>query len=686
MGGGASGHPPDTSVLPESPVLGIVIPVFGSTLSLLTIIEDIRLTFTPICTFRIYLVDDGNPPDIGDWLVQNCAGLPHVTLIRLKRNYGQQNAVLCGIRHSLCCRYIATMDDDLQHDVNTLLALYQTILEGFDIVYAVPGAGSPPSGAAKSPKSTVRFLGSRMRDLLFRTMLKLPRRLKVSSFRVMTGALAREITTDASGFFYLSAAVFRRPRKAKTLFYKARPRAYGKSGYTLPALVKLYGNILRFYSPLAPVLTTKKRRQTMLYEEADPGVPGGKTIMILGGSNCQLHALERARYEGHRVILADYTPSPPGAPLAHIHCRVSTFDVDACIEAAKTHRADAVMTIGTDQPVYTAACISRSLGLPSSLSPQEALAVTNKKMMKQVLTDHGIPTVPWLLIDSHTAPRDLDGLTPPLVIKPLDSQGQRGIFKCATPHQLLSCLPGTLSFSRCTKALAEQFYPGDEITVSGWVRDGQLTVLTVTDRLLYPDPVHIGICIGHRFPSIHMNRYEEIYRISDATARAFQLKEGPFYLQLLIGQEGIRVNELACRIGGAFEDVTIPWLTGFDILKAVMDLSLGRPAALDLPKDFRPDRTEKQSAVQLLFGRPGEIASLTPVETLRQMPFLLDCGYNYRPGQKIPAAHNATARLGHGVITGTPDTIASHIDEFYRNLKILSPAGENLVTRLYPAR
>ena len=117
-----------------------------------------------------------------------------------------------------------------------------------------------------------------------------------------------------------------------------------------------------------------------------------------------------------------------------------------------------------------------------------------------------------------------------------------------------------------------------------------------------------------------------------------------------------------------------------------MDLSLGRPSALDLPEDFRPDRTEKQAAVQLLFGRPGEIASLTPVETLRQMPFLLDCGYNYRPGQKIPAAHNATARLGHGVITGTPDTIASHIDEFYRNLEILSPAGENLVTRLYPVR
>ena len=682
--------------------LGIVIPVFGSTESVLHLVRWLRAVFSGVTTYHIYLVDDGNPAEISAWLAEHCS-FAEVTLIRLKRNYGQQNAVLCGLRHAAGCRYIATMDDDLQHSPDTLLSLYRTILQGYDIVYAVPRAGTdipetetgipradagapgaekavpgmeadvPQTDAAVSAppqkaRSAFRFLGSRMRDLLFSLLLKLPSDIKVSSFRILTGELAAEISRDASGFFYLSAAVFSRPRKAFTLFYPARPRPYGRSGYTVKKLAALCWNIFRFYGPAARFLTSSKGRASVLYEES--------AVLILGGSNCQLHAAQRARQLGHRVILADYTTRPPAAAYAHVHEQTSTFDIEGCTELARREHVDAVMTMGTDQPVYTAACVSHRLGLPAFLSPEQALAVTNKRVMKQILAENGIPTVPWRLVDAHTTAADLCGLAPPLVIKPLDSQGQRGIFKCEQAGQLLSCLPETLSFSRCTQALAEQFYPSDEVTVSGWVHAGRLTVLTVSDRLLYPDPVHIGICIGHRFPSVHMHRFAEIDALSREVARAFRLTEGPFYLQLLIGEAGIRVNELACRIGGAFEDVVIPYLTGFDILGAVIALSFGQSVTPELAPGFRADRPERCAAVQLTFCRPGVIASCTPVEQLKKLPFLLDCGYNYRPGRQVPPAHNATARFGHAVIAGAPDTIAGHIRQFYAEFEVLSPTGE----------
>lgn len=656
--------------------LGIIIPVFGSTNSVTCLIDQIDSVFSDVCTFHIYLVDDGSPEDVYHWLKNHCR-FPHVTLIRLNKNYGQQNAILCGIRHAKNCRYIATMDDDLQHSPDTLLALYHQIQEGYDIVYAVPRT-SPASSFHSNNGSLLRSIGSHMRDLLFRLVLRLPSHIKVSSFRIMTRELASEISAQASGFFYLSAAVFSRPRKAVTCCCPARPRLYGRSGYTFKKLVSLYWNIIRFYSPAARFFMSEKRRSAILYQQS--------SIMILGGSNCQLHAVQRARNDGYRVILADYTDHPPAAEYAHIHCKTSTFDIEGCTKIASREHAQAVMTMGTDQPVYTAACVSHRLGLPAFLSPQKALAVTNKQVMKQILSDCKIPTAPWMLIDKHTLPKDLQKLTPPLVIKPLDSQGQRGIFKCNQSHQVLACLQETLSFSRCSQALVEQFYPSDEITVSGWVSQGRLTILTVSDRLLYPDPVHIGICIGHRFPSIHMDRFEEIADLCQNVTDGFQLEEGPFYIQLLIGKDGIRVNELACRIGGAFEDVVIPYLTGFDILEAVLDLSFGRTVSLPLPKNFRADSISRCVAVQLTFCRPGIVASYTPIEQLRKLPFLLDCGYNYHPGQKIPEARNATARFGHGVIAGTSDTIASHIRQFYEAYQVLSPTGENLVNRLYPEK
>lgn len=100
--------------------------------------------------------------------------------------------------------------------------------------------------------------------------------------------------------------------------------------------------------------------------------------MILGGSNCQVHAFQRAKTLGIDTILADYTRSPSGARYAGLHEPVSTFDIEGCIRAAREHHADAVMTMGTDQPVYTAACVSSALNLPSLLSVGEALSVTNK--------------------------------------------------------------------------------------------------------------------------------------------------------------------------------------------------------------------------------------------------------------------------------------------------------------------
>ena len=94
------------------------------------------------------------------------------------------------------------------------------------------------------------------------------------------------------------------------------------------------------------------------------------TLMLLGGSNCQLNAARAVRAMGHRLVLADYLEHPPAASLCDAHLKVSTFDVEACIRAARDARVDGVMTVGSDQPVYTAARVAQALGLPSHMGQQ----------------------------------------------------------------------------------------------------------------------------------------------------------------------------------------------------------------------------------------------------------------------------------------------------------------------------
>jgi carbamoylphosphate synthase large subunit len=247
-------------------------------------------------------------------------------------------------------------------------------------------------------------------------------------------------------------------------------------------------------------------------------------LQILGGGNNQLGAIRRAAEQGHEVVLVDYFENPPGRKYAAFNEVVSTFDVEKNIAIAKKYRVDGVMTMGTDQPVYTVARVAEALQLPAFLDVPTARAVTNKEVMKAIMTDNQIPTVPYRFLTTAAGVAELENIPFPVVIKPLDSQGQRGVFKLNSPAEVINSLPETLSFSRADKVLLESYYPSDEITVSAWVDKGVPEILTITDRESFSFDRNIGICYAHEYPSRHHRRAPEIRGLVDKITRAFQIK------------------------------------------------------------------------------------------------------------------------------------------------------------------
>ena len=303
-----------------------------------------------------------------------------------------------------------------------------------------------------------------------------------------------------------------------------------------------------------------------------------KRYCFLGGGGCQkkrgaAKARERALTWWWRITCPTRRPPARRRACAGQQLLIAA----ACLAAARQHRVDGVFTLGTDQPVLTAAAVSQALGLACPITPRTALAVTNKRVMKGVFRAAGIPTVRWKLVSAATGPEELRGLRP-LVIKPLDSQGQRGIFKVQSAGGALEKLPETLRWSRGEGGAGGGILPqrrGDRFRLGGTgarhPADGDRPAAVTMTRCTS------GGCTGHRFPSVHMDRAAELDGLCQRICTAFGIEAGPLYVQVLVGAGGILVNEVACRVGGAFEDVTIPYLTGFDILGAVIDQCLGRP-------------------------------------------------------------------------------------------------------------
>lgn len=404
-------------------------------------------------------------------------------------------------------------------------------------------------------------------------------------------------------------------------------------------------------------------------------------MMVLGGGSSQLHLLQKLKAQGLMVILADMNPKAQGRKFSDVFTEVSTFDIPGVLKAAKKQRINGILTLGTDQPVLTAAVTAHELGLPSFISPDTALGATNKRVMKRLFREHGIPTVPFSLIDRNFGSRDFDRLQTPLVLKPVDSQGQRGIFKLEKPSLVRDYIDKTLNFSREKTALLEEYYPSKEITVSGWVIKGETHILTITDRVTIDSPLHIGICAAHRFPTMweqtHKNQIREITR---DIVKAFSIENGPIYFQMLIGEKGILVNEIACRIGGAYEDEFIPLATGVDILQMLISGSMGKSISTEIfHKLLRKHQSPFLTSV-LFFARSGKVHHYAPAGQVSEIPGVVNLQYLLPDGTVVKGLENSSQRAGYLIVQGSSkDEINKRIEKAFNKIGIYDETGNNLL-------
>ncbi len=402
-------------------------------------------------------------------------------------------------------------------------------------------------------------------------------------------------------------------------------------------------------------------------------------FLVLGAGSCQLNLIKYLKNNSHEVVVTDYFKDSIGKKYADNSEMISTFDLKGILEIAKIHKVDTILTAGTDQPVYYAAKACEILNLPNYISSDLALKVTDKKKMKETFQKNNIPSVKYKLIRKNENIQSLEEDFFPGVIKPLDSQGQRGVLYVKDKNDLKTKIHIPFNFTEQSEILLEKYYKNDEITVSGWVLKGKTKILSISDRVTYDNFPHIGICISHNYPTKHYeNHSSEIIEITKKIVNVFNIKKGPIYFQMLIGDDGIKVNEIACRIGGAFEDVYIPYASGVDMSDLLIKDSLN----LSQVQNLKPNSVSEnvKISVQLFFAKPGKISYLSSLDELTKEGLILEGRFNFKVGEEIKKIENATQRAGHFIVSSTDkNNLLKKVDEIFQNIKILDKKGNNLI-------
>ncbi|BEP28518.1 hypothetical protein HLPR_08490 [Helicovermis profundi] len=405
-------------------------------------------------------------------------------------------------------------------------------------------------------------------------------------------------------------------------------------------------------------------------------------VMILGAGKLQVNAIKKVIEMGHEVVAVDYYEDSIGKKIASYSELADAFNYEECLRVAVKHNIDGIFTVGTDQPVLTASKVSEKLNLPYCINSVVARNVTNKAYMKKIFSKKNIPTVKYLLVDKEYDYSDFN-LKFPLVIKPVDSQGQRGIFVVNNIEEIKEKFKDVIKFSRDTVILVEEYYKNTEVTVTGWVNKGNTTILAITDRVTFEDDKFIGICTSHEFPTRHMESYsEKIEELTKDIVKAFNIEEGPIYFQMLVGNEGVKVNEIACRIGGAYEDIFIPLLTGIDILKMRINSALGLKIDYSKLEKYDYKNNNKFLSSQLFFANKGRVDKINDCEENSKIDYLVSYDYNYRIDDIIGNIENATQRAGYFIVLADSlEAKKSYINEIYNVLYIKNKDNKNLMIK-----
>lgn len=374
-----------------------------------------------------------------------------------------------------------------------------------------------------------------------------------------------------------------------------------------------------------------------------------RTLMIIGGGIMQVPLIRTAKAMGLRTVVTDYNKDAEGLREADIPLVVSTKDIEGTVRVAKElaerDRIDGVMTAGTDASM-TVAAVANALGLPG-IKFENAEAASNKLKMRQRFREHKVPSPRffecWTYEDAKANARRLGY---PLVIKPSDNMGSRGVRKVRSADELAEAFAFAKSASPSGELVMEEYMEGDELSIDALVYRGEVMVAGIADRIIGHEPYFVEL--GHILPSNKPKKVlEEAVRVMVKGIRALGIDLGAAKGDIKLTPSGPMIGELAARLSGGFMSAyTYPYATGVDLLKAAIHIALG-----EAPPPLKP-RWRRVAYERAIIPPPGYIQAIRDVDKARRIPGVRNIFLLKKPGDVVAWPRSNVEKTGNIIVVG----------------------------------
>lgn len=395
-------------------------------------------------------------------------------------------------------------------------------------------------------------------------------------------------------------------------------------------------------------------------------------LILLGAGREQGIAISKAHNLGMRVIALDGNPEATSRDLADEFIVADIKNPEAILSALPGQSYDGIYCHGVELS-ESLAVVAEALGL-IGISPQVARTATDKWLRREALARAQIAIPRAVRVrDISQATSLTEELSFPMVVKPSDNSGARGVVKVDDPSYLKEALLIAQRYSHSGILVVEEFLSGPQLSVESIVVQGRTKVIGIANRnyqknnIFYPYFVEDGVDLPANIPEKMRAQIEEIIQ---RAAEALGVKVGPFKADLIIAKDEVVGLEFATRSsGGWFSAGTIPLSTGIDLVSLYLKQCVG----LELSEsDTQPKRSAPICQRYWIPEKSGRLESVMGIDTAAIMPGVEMLDAFFPPiGSMVRKSTNHSERYAQVICSGaTVSEAARRAESVIKHLEV----------------
>lgn len=407
-----------------------------------------------------------------------------------------------------------------------------------------------------------------------------------------------------------------------------------------------------------------------------------KKILILGGTNFSCEIVDTAHKLNMEVYVTDYYADSPAKSIADHSFMVSATDVDGVVQLIKEYSIDGVIFGYADvlMPSYVDICTKA--GLPCYTTHELNKLTLDKGYFKSKCKEYNIPVVPEYTYNDALENK----ISYPVIVKPIDNSGARGIYICKDRDDFLESYEEALSYSKSKTVLIEHYSTAQEATAFYFIHEGVVKLLGFADRhMLSYDSNNLPLPIGYTFPSA---KYETLKdELQNGIPQMFQqegAKEGFIFVQGFIEEDVFVPYEMGYRFTASLEQHLFEKIYGFNHMAEILKFAVGDE--LDRKSIELIDSSVGHYANVTLLLNKGTITKYIGLEEIKNHPNVIHTFVSYPLGTEISdQQYGKLSQVGIRVLlyTDNRSELINVMDYIKDTICVQNGAGENMLIKNY---